>query len=297
VEGTGKATILDVGVKTTYTRVAETATTTQRDEIKALEAEVAARARAVAVIQAELERVKRQQAFLDKYAASVAASPGSAPRPGGTSGVAGEAVSAETVAGVAAFLAFFGTELARADASQFEVQAKLDEAHKALRAAQSELAQRTQRAAPAGGVHGTTSVAITLDAPAAASDLVLSLSYVTMQVAWTPRYDLRVYSQEEQLKVHYHGEVQQSTGEDWTNVRLALSTAQPSVGGQAPTPARWRLSVQPRYTAMRKTRGMGGAGGEVAMAFSMAPRMMARPMAASNAREAEGTARRRGGWA
>ena len=36
------------------------------------------------------------------------------------------------------------------------------------------------------------------------------------------------------IQVHYYGLIKQSTGEDWENAKISLSTAQPSVGGSAP---------------------------------------------------------------
>ena len=36
------------------------------------------------------------------------------------------------------------------------------------------------------------------------------------------------------LQVLYYGLIKQSTGEDWTNAKLSLSTANPSIGGSVP---------------------------------------------------------------
>ena len=35
-------------------------------------------------------------------------------------------------------------------------------------------------------------------------------------------------------QVLYYGLIKQSTGEDWTNAKLSLSTANPSIGGSVP---------------------------------------------------------------
>ena len=72
-----------------------------------------------------------------------------------------------------------------------------------------------------------------------------------------PSYDARVLSTERAVNLGYFGVVRQSTGEDWTDVRLALSTAQPSIGGRAPSPERWRLSFAPKYAEYRGTKGGG----------------------------------------
>ena len=35
--------------------------------------------------------------------------------------------------------------------------------------------------------------------------------------------------------MQYYGLIKQSTGEDWTNAKLSLSTANPSIGGTVPS--------------------------------------------------------------
>jgi hypothetical protein len=36
------------------------------------------------------------------------------------------------------------------------------------------------------------------------------------------------------IKINYFGMITQSTGEDWTDTKLSLSTATPSIGGNMP---------------------------------------------------------------
>ncbi len=72
----------------------------------------------------------------------------------------------------------------------------------------------------------------------------VSLSYVVPGATWHPEYDLRfvpigasrVGRGKAELTVG--AVVQQSTGEDWSDVRLLLSTAKPKLGSEAPYPAR-----------------------------------------------------------
>ncbi|KAL7746632.1 hypothetical protein RI367_008032 [Sorochytrium milnesiophthora] len=74
---------------------------------------------------------------------------------------------------------------------------------------------------------------------AAASSTItidLSVTYVVMHSAqWTPLYDARMYSDEGVLKLTYHANVVQNTGEDWTGCKLTLSTAAvDNLSGEAP---------------------------------------------------------------
>jgi uncharacterized protein (TIGR02231 family) len=58
----------------------------------------------------------------------------------------------------------------------------------------------------------------------------LEVSYLVNYASWTPLYDLRATLTGEALNLTYLAEVQQKTGEDWDEVNLTLSTAQPSLG-------------------------------------------------------------------
>eukprot|EP00996_Jenningsia_fusiforme_P006917 NODE_882_length_1847_cov_32.739155_g783_i0.p1 GENE.NODE_882_length_1847_cov_32.739155_g783_i0~~NODE_882_length_1847_cov_32.739155_g783_i0.p1 ORF type:complete len:561 (+),score=145.77 NODE_882_length_1847_cov_32.739155_g783_i0:69-1685(+) len=69
----------------------------------------------------------------------------------------------------------------------------------------------------------------------------LSLSYVVYSVSWTPLYDLRVSSEDKKFLVSYNGMVTNRSGEDWEEVHLQLSTAQPELGGQQPELKPWRI--------------------------------------------------------
>ena len=94
-------------------------------------------------------------------------------------------------------------------------------------------AERTERSAE-----------VTLEA-AAAGPARLRLSYVIEGAAWSPRYDARFDPEKETLAVTYFGEVRQRTGEDWSDAKLVLSTARPSVGASRPALLPVRLTSAP----------------------------------------------------
>jgi uncharacterized protein (TIGR02231 family) len=74
----------------------------------------------------------------------------------------------------------------------------------------------------------------------APGDLSLDLIYVTTGASWRPLYDLRLAG--DSLEVSYLAQVQQSTGDDWRNVALAVSTAQPAVALIAPELDPWYIA-------------------------------------------------------
>ena len=65
-------------------------------------------------------------------------------------------------------------------------------------------------------------------------NLDVALSYTVPGASWSPSYDARVLSGERAVSLGYFGIVRQSTGEEWKDVALTLSTARPGLGGAAP---------------------------------------------------------------
>ncbi|NQE37839.1 mucoidy inhibitor MuiA family protein [Microcoleus asticus] len=88
----------------------------------------------------------------------------------------------------------------------------------------------------------------------------LEVSYVVMRARWTPLYDLRVNTTNNQINLNYLAEVNQNTGEDWTGVALTLSTAKPGMGTLPPKLQPWFIdivhpkSAQNREVLMKRSR-------------------------------------------
>jgi len=73
---------------------------------------------------------------------------------------------------------------------------------------------------------------------------VLYLTYLVSRSSWKPSYDVRVDRGDSgSMEVTYYGIVTNATGEDWSEVKLSLSTASPSMGSVPPLPptleAKW----------------------------------------------------------
>lgn len=69
-----------------------------------------------------------------------------------------------------------------------------------------------------------------------------NISYVTQNAYWTPFYDLRAASITAPLKIVYRAKIFQTTGIDWQQVKLSLSTSTPGQTGNAPLFNSWFLS-------------------------------------------------------
>src|SRR6478672_1085751 len=77
--------------------------------------------------------------------------------------------------------------------------------------------------------------------PSGSGNFELEVSYVVMRARWTPLYDLRVNTTNNQINLNYLAEVNQNTGEDWTGVALTLSTAKPGMGTLPPKLEPWYI--------------------------------------------------------
>ena len=69
-----------------------------------------------------------------------------------------------------------------------------------------------------------------------------NISYVTPNAYWTPFYDLRADNIKSPLKLIYRAKIFQTTGIDWKQVKLSLSTSTPTQTGNAPIFKSWFLS-------------------------------------------------------
>lgn len=103
----------------------------------------------------------------------------------------------------------------------------------------------------------STSVTVTLEVPQP-TKLTLSLIYIIYGPSWEPLYDIRVITAQKKMELAYNARVRQATGEDWKNVVLKLSTAQPHIGGNCPDLASWQIDFQrPRPVLSESGYGAG----------------------------------------
>ena len=77
-------------------------------------------------------------------------------------------------------------------------------------------------------------------AKGASSDI--TLTYFVFNANWRPSYDIRAKNTTEDIALHYKANVSQNTGENWEEVKLTLSTGNPSASGECPDLKPWYLS-------------------------------------------------------
>lgn len=69
----------------------------------------------------------------------------------------------------------------------------------------------------------------------------LTLSYMVKNAGWYPSYDLRVESISQPMALAYKANVFQQCGEEWKNVKLSLSSGNPSESGLKPELQPWLM--------------------------------------------------------
>lgn len=94
----------------------------------------------------------------------------------------------------------------------------------------------------------TGEIVVTVNAKAAVNGKLI-LSFLTPNAGWSPFYDIRAIDNSSPIKLDYRANVWQNSGNDWDDVKLSLSTGNPTISGTAPTLLPWWLTyyVAPKY--------------------------------------------------
>lgn len=72
-------------------------------------------------------------------------------------------------------------------------------------------------------------------------NLDLNVSYLVRGASWQPIYDARASFEKSEVELVSYGIVRQTTGEEWPDVEICLSTAKPAIGGRMPYVNPWFL--------------------------------------------------------
>jgi uncharacterized protein (TIGR02231 family) len=111
----------------------------------------------------------------------------------------------------------------------------------------------------AAGPDITYDAIIYLDKPAA-GPAELSLNYLVDDCGWRPVYNVRGDSAKKGVEFEFNALIHQVSGEDWSNVRVSLSTASPKTSAYNPM-------LAPLHVSMASDERQQGPGGTSADAY------------------------------
>ncbi|KAH7322087.1 hypothetical protein B0J17DRAFT_582910 [Rhizoctonia solani] len=232
VDGTGTAVIFDV----VYHAPSYSGSTSTDESVKAAQ-------RTLETLQKERDIAREQSQFLGSY---------------------GKTLDSKNIniEDVQRFLDMFGPRQIAVAKHIQELDAQVEKARGELDAARSKTYQ--DRQGEKRGTRVTVTVLAEMDGKAE-----LMLTYVVVNANWTPLYDIRASIAKSpdatsKIMLHYRASITQTTGENWPEVALTLSTASPQLGSNIPTLSPWKIgfpapplppggSVQVKQTARIST--------------------------------------------
>uniref|UniRef100_A0A0B7AAG8 DUF4139 domain-containing protein n=2 Tax=Arion vulgaris TaxID=1028688 RepID=A0A0B7AAG8_9EUPU len=234
VEGQGNATIAEVSYQHKFVAEDEATTTDKvkklKDELRHLED-----LKKTLDFDAKLAALIKQWSILDNFAATAAKH--------------GQGEDSEDkknfkldngyFTGMREFLQQYKDIGIQLEAERLDLENKNEDLTKKIETVERNL----QEASICYGGHENRECVVVLEAEKETT-VQLTVTYVVWGASWSPVYDLRMLTEQGDLKIFYYGLIRQNSGEDWNDVKLFLSTAEPSVGGTIPTLPATQLAVK-----------------------------------------------------
>jgi uncharacterized protein (TIGR02231 family) len=133
-----------------------------------------------------------------------------------------------------------------------------------------------------------TQIRLSINAEQAAKGKI-AISYLIGNAGWTPLYDARLDSGSGALEITRRARIAQSTGEDWSDVALTISTAHATSGAAAPKLQSLVLNFQPDtyYLDAAAKKPTADSASQAERNLEALPAPAAAPMPAKPGREVE----------
>jgi Domain of unknown function (DUF4139)/N-terminal domain of unknown function (DUF4140) len=205
VSGLKDASILSISYSVNYIdKKADTG------KMKLLEAQLAEKRRNYSVLQNLITGLREEQTLLTSNRA-----------------LKGEQQSL-TVAQVTAFAQYYRERHAAIQTEIYDATIKSNVLNKEISDLQQEYNKLTNESREQRG-----EILVKIDAPAPVT-LDLITKYNVSQAGWFPIYDIKTQGIKQPLSIYYKAHVYQTTGEDWTDVKVTLSTGDPNINNIKP---------------------------------------------------------------
>ena len=209
----------DDGLRILSTRYRERAIAKDnRDEVQALQAEIDAQQKKTEVLQAELQALTSNMELLTKLESFTGATLSSLTDKG--------QLDAEKTIALTDYIREARTTATKEKVALEQQIAEIQKENSFSQRKMNEIS---------GGVRRTERDAIIVVDKQKVGPMTLRLNYLVSSASWKPTYKLRAGTEEnDKVALEYLASVTQETGEDWTNVALTLSTAQPLLNASPP---------------------------------------------------------------
>ena len=155
-------------------------------------------------------------------------------------------------------------------------------------AEQGREAVKAELATLGGPPPGALEIAVSVQASAPAR-LDLEIAYQIGGARWLPVYEVRLDSQAARVALRQEAIVAQTSGEDWSDVALTLSTARPAEGTAAPSLSPWRIALVDPARLERERLARDSLAGGATRGTAPAPAAAPRPMAEQQAQAVAAT--------
>lgn len=223
--GSGKATILEVSYSLVFD---DKKKNEQVEKLKTDIDELNAKSRA---LDAASHRITNEKELLTSYGNAIVTPPATSK---GTAQA--DLVADATVSGFAKFLTFYTSHSEKLDNELADIEKKKKELNEKIKAVNTQLSL-VSNASLEDNQSRQVTIAIQAEKE---TKVALGLAYMVFGASWEPSYDVRVTTaknadEENKAQLTYYGSIQQNSGENWTNAKLFLSTAEPASAKEMPS--------------------------------------------------------------
>jgi uncharacterized protein (TIGR02231 family) len=92
----------------------------------------------------------------------------------------------------------------------------------------------------------------------------ISLKYIVTDAGWAPSYELRAEDVNQPIELKYRAKVFNNTGVDWNDIKIKLSTADPSQSAAKPSLTPWKLDYTAGMNYKKNSYSYGSASNSMA---------------------------------
>lgn len=145
---------------------------------------------------------------------------------------------------------FFQERLLRINNSKLKCQLEIDSIYDYMNEIKLKVLKDNKRKA-----YGRILISIDCEKPITRK---LMVSYFAHLASWTPMYDFKATDLESPISIVHKAKVAQSTGENWSDAQITLSTGNPNANATKPELKPWDILSSNRYDQHQNNLGSSG---------------------------------------